>query len=83
MNKLNLVFLLLVPLKLWAQPGPNGGGLHMTHLYVKQGSRLVGVERSAVKVRRFLLADSLACAPIKYEWTTKEDRDDAWAIDFA
>lgn len=75
--------MLLAPLKLWAQPGPNGGGLHITHLYVPQSTRLVRVDSSAVKVRRFLLADSLACAPIKYEWTAKNTRDDAWAPDFA
>lgn len=83
MNKLHLFFLLLVPLKLWAQPGPNGGGLHITHLYVKQGSRLVGVERSAVSVRHFLLADTIPSAPIGYEWAKKDDGyDDGWGQDF-
>jgi hypothetical protein len=36
-----------------------------------------------IVLRRFLLADSVVRAPIGYEWTHKDDQDDAWAPDFA
>jgi hypothetical protein len=82
MNKLVLLCLLFVPLGLRAQPGPQGGGLHITHLYLQRGCRLVRMDSAAVKVRRFVLADTIAQAPIRYEWAKKDDQADAWVQDF-
>ena len=83
MTKLSVVFLLLSPLALWAQGPAQGGGLHITHLYLPQGARFVQVDRSTVSVRHFLLADTIPSAPIGYEWTKKDDRyDDGWGQDF-
>lgn len=75
-NLVLLCFLLLPAQVLYAQPGPQRGGLLIKNLYFQQGRKLVHADSSMVSVRRFLLTNATVDSPVASEWSDKAHYQD-------